>query len=94
MNARLYFTTDSAALVEPIEEISRVSLVRDVDVEAGRLPTGAKGTVVSVYEDGAAYCVEFTSPFAALVTLSCTDVAAVREESRERFVTASDKVSS
>ena len=67
MNARLYFSTDASTPVEPIEELSAVSLRKPHGTDGGLLPAGAEGTVVAVYGSGDAYCVEFEVPFHALV---------------------------
>ena len=47
----------------PFAELARVTLAREVDADEGRLPEGATGTVVAVFERGAGYAVEFTRPF-------------------------------
>jgi len=66
-------TSDNAS--EPrapaFKELDDVVLAAPVRVaSAGRdLPAGARGTVVGVWQNGAAYEVEFTQPFACLVTL-------------------------
>ena len=69
-----------------IEELSRISLTESVDTEEGTLPSGAQGTVVSVYGSGDAYCVEFTRPFKALVTIAPSKVKALPEATRERLI--------
>ena len=89
MNARLFYTANHTAS-EPIEELSRVRLLRSKDVPpAGRLPEGASGTIVSVYGDGEAYCVEFTDPFHAILTLENSEMEAVPEASRDSAIAAS-----
>ena len=55
-------------------EFSSVRLTRDVMVENRSLPSGAAGTVVAVYRDGAGYEVEFDTPFHAVVTLEAVDL--------------------
>jgi hypothetical protein len=57
-------------------ELSIVRLDRDFAVNGQVLPAGTAGTVVAVYADGAAYEVEFESPFHAVVTLELTDIRA------------------
>ncbi|MCJ2096356.1 DUF4926 domain-containing protein [Methylobacterium sp. J-072] len=53
-----------------IRELSRVTLVDRHETEDGHiLPAGSEGTIVGTWARGAAYEVEFTKPFAALVTL-------------------------
>lgn len=84
MNARSYFATDSSNPIEPIEELDRVSLLKSVETEAGLIKVGAVGTVVSVYDDGVAYCVEFDEPIGALVTVLCGDLILTAEEDFER----------
>ena len=58
----------------PIRELSRVTLGVPQTAEDGRiLPAGSTGTIVGTWARGAAYEVEFTSPFAALVTVEPAD---------------------
>ena len=52
-----------------IEELSRVALATDLEVEGGRLPAGSTGTVVGIYRQGAAYEIEFTQPFHVVATV-------------------------
>jgi hypothetical protein len=72
-------TTDNAA--EPqgpaFKKLDDVVLAAPVHVvTADRdLPAGAHGTVVGVWRDGAAYEVEFTQPFACLVTVRAASLA-------------------
>lgn len=79
MNARSYFATDAQTVVHPLEELTRVALLRAFDTEAGVLPKGARGTIVSSYDRGAAYYLEFTRPFPALLTVASGDVAPIHE---------------
>jgi hypothetical protein len=60
------------------KELDDVVLAAPVRVAtAGRdLPAGAHGTIVGVWRNGAAYEVEFTRPFACLVTLRATSLRA------------------
>ena len=73
-------TSDNAS--EPrapaFKELDDVVLAAPVHVaSAGRdLPAGARGTVVGVWRNGAAYEVEFTHPFACLVTLRAMSLRA------------------
>ena len=80
MNARSYIATDAETVVHPLKELTRVALLRAVATDAGVLPEGARGTIVSSYDQGAAYCLEFTKPFPALLTISSSDVAQVFED--------------
>lgn len=57
-------------------ELSVVRLARDLDVEGETLKAGTRGTVVGVYADGAAYEVEFNTPFHAVLTLETADLNA------------------
>lgn len=53
-----------------IRELSRVALTAPYETEDGSvLPEGSEGTIVGTWARGAAYEVEFTKPFAALVTV-------------------------
>lgn len=53
-----------------IRELSRVALTAPYETEdGGVLPEGSEGTIVGTWARGAAYEVEFTKPFAALVTV-------------------------
>lgn len=61
----------------PIEELSRVSLTEDLVAEGSLLSRGAKGTVVSVYGRGEAYCVEFTTPISVLLTVRPDQIEAL-----------------
>lgn len=86
MEARSYLISVGS---EPIAELSVVALDRDIDLSPiGCLPKGTQGTLVSVYDGGAAYEVEFDEPFHALLTLKPSDIKAVPELSRERIVAA------
>lgn len=86
MSARLNYSTETP--VETIEELSRVALQRPVDLgdQPRQLPIGSSGTIVSVLEGGAAYLVEFTEPFPALVELAAEDVEVIPGESRGDLV--------
>jgi hypothetical protein len=51
-------------------EHSIVTLSSDMRLDDGRvLPPGATGAVVGIWQDGAAYEVEFNEPFHAVVTV-------------------------
>jgi hypothetical protein len=52
----------------PISELTRVVAVRDIHEGRDTVPAGATGTVVFVYEDGAGYEIEFTSPFHTVIS--------------------------
>jgi len=53
-----------------IREHSRVTLSASVETDDhDRLPKGSVGTVVAIWGHGAAYEVEFTKPFHAVVTV-------------------------
>lgn len=53
-----------------IRELSRVALTAPRKTDDGRvLPKGSEGTIVGTWARGEAYEVEFTKPFAALVTV-------------------------
>jgi hypothetical protein len=73
-------TTDDATEPRgaPFKELDDVVLATPIRVATtGRdLPAGAHGTVVGVWRNGAAYEVEFTQPFACLVTLRATSLRA------------------
>ncbi len=47
-----------AALAPPIAEFEVVRVTRNVRAEGHRLPKNTRGTVVAVYDRGAAYAVE------------------------------------
>ena len=59
-------------------ELDQVLLARGIYiVDLGKnLPTGARGTVVGVWQGGRAYEVEFLELFACLVTVPAEDLAA------------------
>ena len=82
MNARLYFSTDGSMPIEPIEELSAVSLKKPFATDQGLMPAGAEGTIVSVYGSGEAYRVEFEAPFHALITVERDFIDPVAGESR------------
>lgn len=63
-----------------IRELSRVALNAEHETEGGEvLPAGSEGTIVGTWARGAAYEVEFTKPFAALVTLEPSQFAVTAE---------------
>lgn len=79
---------------EPIEELSVVRLLAGVEVAPDRyLPEGTLGTVVSVYEGGKAYHVEFEHPFHALEIVAPDKLSLVAEATRERVIDASKHIS-
>ena len=51
-------------------ELSIVRLGRPIEAEGRVMPAGSSGVVVHVYPRNLAYEVEFTRPFAAVVTLA------------------------
>lgn len=64
-----------AAPVRRFAELSVVALTHSIEIGGQRLPTGAKGTVVAAYAEGAGYEVEFEQPFPAVLTLAAGDLA-------------------
>lgn len=59
----------------PLAELDRVECLADERTEEGAVvPAGAKGTVVAVWEMGAAYEIEFAHPFHALLTVGSSRV--------------------
>ena len=53
-----------------IPEHCVVALLASVELDNGRvLPPGAEGVVVGLWQNGAAYEVEFTEPFHAVATV-------------------------
>jgi hypothetical protein len=68
--------TDSrGAAFKELEDVVLTAPVRVATV--GRdLPAGAHGTIIGVWRNGAAYEVEFTQPFACLVTLRAASLQA------------------
>lgn len=59
-------------------ELDEVALARPVHVQSldKELPTGARGTVVGVWQNERAYEVEFAKPFACLVTVPAEGLSA------------------
>ena len=83
MNERLYISTDTSAPLEPIEELSRVTLLRDASTDDETIvPSGSTGTILSVYRGGEAYCVEFTSPVQAEIILENDAIRLIEGEDR------------
>jgi hypothetical protein len=62
----LFNELDSVALAVPVF----------VDSAGRKMPAGARGTVVGVWQGGKAYEVEFTVPFACLITVPAKDLTA------------------
>lgn len=54
---------------EPVAEHSVVTLNAPLSADGKVLPKGTRGTVVAVYQDAAAYEVEFFEPFHSVVTV-------------------------
>ena len=77
MNARSCFATEAANLIDPLEELIRITLLRPLETDEGILPTGSQGTIMSVYDDGAAYRLEFTTPLRTLQTIACGALSAI-----------------
>ena len=63
-----------ATTVPTFPELSTVRLKSSVQIGQDRLPAGSEGVVVFAYRDGAAYEVEFITPFAAVLTLGAGDL--------------------
>lgn len=60
--------------MQPITDLSVVSLRREHKCEAGTLHEGATGSVVYTYPDGAGYEVEFEKPFDCVVTVGSDEI--------------------
>ena len=66
----------------PLPEHSVVKLASKLTLDDGRiLPSGAKGAIVGIWADGAAYEVEFSEPFHAVVTVSGPNLSLARKAS-------------
>lgn len=53
-----------------LQDLDRVALTAAVTSDDGdEVPAGAEGTIVSVFNAGEAYVVEFTTPVATLATV-------------------------
>lgn len=59
---------------DELKELDRVALTVPVSSEAGTVPAGATGTIVGVWQAGHAFEVEIARPFAALVTVTASQV--------------------
>lgn len=58
-----------------IAELARVTLLADSrTLEGETIPGGSAGTVVGIWENGAAYDVEFSEPIAGLVSVRADEV--------------------
>jgi hypothetical protein len=56
-----------------LREFSMVALRADIALPDHRvMPSGSRGAIVFVYENGAAYEVEFSRPFHALLTIEAS----------------------
>lgn len=65
-----FISPSYARTFEQAAAIRELSLVARQHLDDGRdLPSGSEGTIVATWARGAAYEVEFTKPFAMLVTL-------------------------
>lgn len=94
MNERFFISSEIAPDNGAIEELSRVSLLKDIEIEGiGRIPAGSRGTIVAVYDRGSAYCVEFTKPFQTEVDLARGDLEVVAGESRADIIDAAKHAS-
>ena len=61
-----------ASIVEPFDDLARVTLTRALSAEKGELPIGTRGTVVGCYGDGVGYEVELEDSFHAVVTVKAS----------------------
>lgn len=57
----------------PEHSLVRLSSAVETD-DGGRLPEGSVGAVVGVWQNGAAYEVEFEKPFSAVVTVAAAQL--------------------
>jgi hypothetical protein len=65
------------AAPKALAEHSLVTLSSEARLEDGRLlPCGSAGAIVGIWRDGAAYEVEFSEPFHAVVTVSASKLDA------------------
>lgn len=62
--------------LEPIPELTEITLKRAVDVQGVHMPAGAHGVVMAAYADGLAYEVEFAAPKHAVLTVERRDIEA------------------
>lgn len=63
-----------------IRELSRIALTSPQEIENGQvLPARSEGTIVGTWARGAAYEVEFTRPYAALITLQPNQFEVIAE---------------
>lgn len=65
---------DNSEGTPAIAELAIVALRRSLACKEGVLPEGTRGIVVHVYRGGAAYEVEFSEPFACVLTLMPDDI--------------------
>jgi hypothetical protein len=93
MNSRLYYGSENIPIT-PIEELSRIVLLKEFEAGSVLLPAGSTGTVVSVYGEGEAYGVEFVEPVYAIVTLNNCDIKAIAGAERDSFVGPANGVAS
>ncbi len=59
-----------------LAELTEVRLTRRVETGGSIMPQGSRGCIVGVYQDGAAYEVEFFAPEHAVLTIEAGDVEA------------------
>lgn len=58
-----------------MKDLDVVRLKVSVQDDHGQLvPAGSEGTIVSTYDDGRAFCIEFTSPQEALADVEATEL--------------------
>ncbi|WP_298957926.1 DUF4926 domain-containing protein [uncultured Methylobacterium sp.] len=81
--ARPYFRIAEGARRLPLDELDVVAVGPGVvDEDEGRgIPAGSVGTIVAVYGEGEAFCVEFEEPFHALATVGRDQIVRVEAAS-------------
>lgn len=73
---RAEHTASSAPPSPPLTEHAMVTLAVSQSLDDGRrLPRGARGAIVFVLGEGAAYMVEFVAPFHALATVPAAELS-------------------
>jgi hypothetical protein len=61
----------------PLRDLSMVALTHEYECKGRLLPEGSRGAIVYAYRDGSTYEVEFTLPFACVLTLRARDIRPV-----------------